>query len=107
MEIEYSMKKFFEEIIRCLVEYGNLDYEVAKNKLYTAGVYDEAEDSENVELNPVVGHETPYFWAMHILYGENNSDWADDPKLWPPPEKEMRAWYGDDFVDNNTWVIYE
>ena len=107
MKIEYSMKKYYEEIIRCLIEYGNLDYDDAKTKLYNAGVYDEAEDKENIEVNQVVGHEAPYFWAMVILYEGDDPIWYKNPKLWPPPEIEERRWYGDDFVDGGDWFTEE
>ena len=104
MAIDYSMKKFFEEIVRCLIEYGNLNHEEAIKLLHRSGVYKEADDKDTVELN-IAAHEMPYFWAMVILYEEHNPDWADDPKLWPEPEKEMRRWYGDDFIDDvDAWI---
>ena len=105
MAIDYSMKKFFEEIVRCLVEYGNLEYDEAVEQLHHAGVYDEMEDKDTVEVNPVVGHEMPYYWAMVILYQEDDPLWYKNPKLWPEPEKEVRRWYGDDFIDDvDAWI---
>lgn len=76
------VKVFCQEIIDCLVKYGGLDEPVAREMVLSSKVCEvHTEMQENLLF-----HETSYYWAMTLLY-QDNPDWYQDPKLWPPPKE--------------------
>ena len=46
-------------------------------------------DIENIESDPLLYHEPPYYYAMsiahHPVIGDNRPEWYTDRSLWPPP----------------------
>lgn len=46
-------------------------------------------DTEDLESDPLLYHEPPYYYAMsiahHPVIGDNRPQWYKDPSLWPPP----------------------
>jgi hypothetical protein len=83
---------FYKEIIECLVLYGNLGEEEAKTLLVSSSIYQQLLDEDsNIGI---LDHETPYYWAMHILFSKENPDWYQDRNLWPPPKKYLDKKYG-------------
>ncbi len=72
-------EQYHEEIVECLVRYGHTSEDEAEALLERWGLL------ANVKEDSVVFHESPYFWAMDILYGAE-SRWFDDPRLWPLPQ---------------------
>ncbi len=71
---------YHEEIVECLIRYGHMTKDNAEVVLERSGLL------ANIGEDSVVFHETPYFWAMHLIYGSEKPRWFDDPKLWPPPQ---------------------
>jgi len=78
--------EFYEEIIECMVEYGNLEVETARKLLTSSRIYDLNTDPENT----ILFHEYPYYWAMHLIhYHPDKPLWHQDSNLWPPPKEYM------------------
>ena len=42
---------------------------------------------DDLDDDPLVYEELPYYYAMSIIYGADNPRWYKDPNLWPPPKK--------------------
>jgi len=75
---------FCQEIVECLVKYGSLDESVAKEMVSGSKICEvNSEMQENLLF-----HETPYYWAMTLLYPDNPY-WYQDSKLWPPPKEYL------------------
>lgn len=81
--------EFYREIVDCLVKYGNLSNEDAQLLLSKSNIY-KSDTDDDFEL---ISHETPYYWAMWLLYAKENPDWHKNPKLWPPPKDYLDKWY--------------
>ena len=43
-------------------------------------------DRENIEDDPLLFEELPWFYAMAMAHG-HKPQWWKEPGLWPPPEK--------------------
>ena len=45
---------------------------------------------QDVEDDPLLYHESPYYYAMCIAHhpslGDKNLEWHKDPSKWPPPD---------------------
>ena len=74
---------FYKEIVNCLIQYGNLTPQAAAALFESSPVYQPDDDQRGLGI---LDHETPYYWAMHILYSKERPDWYRDPRLWPHPE---------------------
>lgn len=46
-------------------------------------------DVDNIESDPLLLHEPPYYYAMciahHPVHGDGSVHWHEEPGLWPPP----------------------
>lgn len=86
-------RKYCDEVVRCLIDYGKKDREDAVALVNQFWVKRPWFDDDDSRL-----HEAPYFWAMCIIHhpkiGDNYPSWWDDPKYWPPPPEFNRRWYG-------------
>ncbi len=87
--MDAELESFCEEIVSCIVKYGKREEDVAKQ------LVDKSKVCEcNTELKKaLLFHETPYYWAMWILYEKSNPEWHQDPNLWPPPKEYLDRWY--------------
>lgn len=78
-------EQFCNRIKEALVRFGGLTEEsaIAKTQSYWEHLGD-------IDLEPLVYHEVPYFYAMcilhHPLLGDGLTDWASDRRYWPPPD---------------------
>ena len=90
--MEDEIRGFCEEIISCLVKYGKVEEKKAREYLAASNVC-ECKDELGRDL---LFHETPYYWAMHILHASKNPLWYQDPGLWPPPADYLNRWYSVD-----------
>jgi hypothetical protein len=80
-----NLRKFYyDEIVKCLVSYGNITQEDAEKMLTTSSIYPMLTRSDD-DIG-ILDHEIPYYWAMHILYAKEKPDWYQDRNLWPPPD---------------------
>lgn len=82
--MDAEVQEFYEDIVACLVKYGNLEKEAAIRLVKTSNLK---------ELDEMLFHEPPYYWAMHLLHAKTNPKWYLDPKLWPPPQEHLDKWY--------------
>jgi hypothetical protein len=77
-------RKMCARIREALITFGGKDETVAEELLraYFSG-------TENVDDEPLIYHEVPYYHAMCILHhpviGDDNIWWHKDPNFWPPP----------------------
>jgi len=84
--IEYIL--FFEEIVCCLVKYGKLEQLSARNILENSTLFNLGENYED----DLLFHESPYYWAMFLLYDNVDHYWYKNPLLWPPPDDYLETW---------------
>lgn len=85
--MDTEKQEFYEEIVECLIKYGNLSKDDAQLKLINSNIF-----KNDMELE-MLFHETPYYWAMWILYSEEKPEWHHDPTLWPPPKDYLDNWF--------------
>jgi len=88
MDLTDILERFCQEIIECLIKYGDLGEDQAK-KLVSDSKICETSGEKELEL---LLHEPPYYWAMTILHSDN-PEWYRNPKLWPPPKEHLNKWY--------------
>ena len=92
-EVANELQEYKQEIFLCLVRYGGLSEEEARQKVNTDSLF----ELKNEMKLMLIFHEEPYYWAMGMLYGRSNPLWYKDPELWPPPAEyfEWRETIGD------------
>lgn len=83
-----DIKKYYDAIIECMVVYGGLSPEDAVSALIASPIYKLLLSNENTDVG-ILDHETPYYWAMHIIYYKVKPDWHQDQNLWPPPKEYL------------------
>ncbi len=71
---------YHREIVRCLVRYGHMSEADGEVLLERSGLL------ANIDEDDILFHESPYFWAMNLIYGTEEPRWFDDRKLWPPSQ---------------------
>lgn len=80
--IDDEVQKFRENVIKCLVHFGNLSEDEAEKRVEATQFFKNLEtEGERAALF----HEIPYYYAMVILYDDANPLWYKNPALWPPP----------------------
>jgi hypothetical protein len=92
---EELLSLFCNEIVRCMVKYGQITEQEAQWRLDKSRLC-ATNETEREGYRSMLFHDPPYFWAMHILHSKQNPQWFNDPglHLWPPPEdwvQEYRA----------------
>lgn len=79
-------QKFCEEILEAIVASSTVTEDIAISKIETYW-----EKRTDIESDPLLYHELPYYYAMCILHhpvlGDNVPFWWKDPTQWPPPER--------------------
>ncbi len=82
-----ELRDFYEEIVLCLIIYSHLTEKAARTRLTRSGLCS-AEQNNTEMARMLLFHETPYYWAMSLLYSRSKPYWWNDiPGLWPPPEE--------------------
>lgn len=82
-----ELQDFCDEIIHCMVVHGGMDETMAYQKLEQSGLCSQ-ENTADAMSRALLFHEIPYYWAMHLIYGNDDPQWFNNPALglWPPPE---------------------
>ena len=77
-------KRFCDRIADAMIRFCNLSPRNAVRMIREFWA-----DTEDVESDPLLYHEPPYYYAMsiahHPVIGDNCPLWYKDPALWPPP----------------------
>ena len=90
-----ELQSYKREISLCLVRYGGLSEAEARQKVATDHLFEVKNETQLM----LIFHEYPYYWAMMMLYGQNNPLWYQDPKLWPPPD-DYEEWLRSQAADS-------
>jgi hypothetical protein len=84
-----TARAFCREILHVLIEEGRFPEPDAVELIIQYW-----HNCDNIESDPFLYEELPYFYAMCILHhpslGINRVDWFKDPELWPPPKKWLQ-----------------
>ncbi len=80
-----KIQVYYDEIVRCLMQYGNIPQDEAQRLVEHSRIL----EYDNERGRTLIFHEVPYYYAMELLYGHTNPQWYKDPALWPPPDAEM------------------
>ena len=83
LERDPELRVFRDELVGCLVRYGGLTEPAARSRVDDSRMCEVACEIDRALLL----HETPYYWAMSLLYARTNPRWFDDRALWPPPDE--------------------
>jgi len=83
-----ELHDYCEEIIWCLMRFGNMDEAEAKRRLDESGQC-APENNKTLGERATLMHEYPYFWAMEIVHGKRDPQWFNNRELalWPPPKE--------------------
>ncbi len=81
--MDTKLQDFYNGIVFCLMRYAKLAEEQARHLIDESSLFRHVET--DVEKSTLF-HESPYFWAMHLVHSKQNPEWYQDPTLWPPPE---------------------
>lgn len=80
------------EVVECLVTYCQKTQPEALRLVNAVWQDESIFDEEDLRL-----HEYPYYWAMciahHYTLGDNEPNWYQDSKLWPPPKEYLEKHY--------------
>src|SRR5690242_19817668 len=79
-----KLKAFCDEIVLCLVIYGDMDEVAARHKVAESGICD-PERHHAMRDKSIFFHDIPYYYAMNLLHGQEKPFWWNDASLWPPP----------------------
>jgi hypothetical protein len=77
-----------EEIIECLMVYGGLEESAARTLLAESEIC-APERLATQMARLMLMHELPYYWAISLLYKEQDYWWNTIPGLWPPPDEYL------------------
>lgn len=82
-EIRQLLRETYDLLVLSLMEFGSMDKETAVRMIADSGLFAFATEMEAYLLL----HEEAYCWAMVLLHGRENTQWHQDPTLWPIPER--------------------
>ncbi len=84
--LDKKLQAYYDEIVLCLIKYSDISQIEAQQIIAESKLFSRLNTEGRRNL---LFHETPYYWAMHLLYGEKDPQWFQDPKLWPPPAEYL------------------
>ena len=92
--MDQELKEYCENLIQCLVIYGKITEDEAKELVRESEICEPESEMDRVLLF----HEFPYYWAMSLLHGKRDRYWHKDPALWPPPEEYLSPDWPDNII---------
>ena len=82
---ESEIKIYSDLIVLWMIRFGGLTKDEALENLNRANLF----YTESGQIDDLIFHEEPYYWAMALLFGLDNTEWFHNVNWWPPP-KEYR-----------------
>lgn len=86
-KLVFNHYSFCELVKWIIVQYGNKSYDEADRIVMESGLAKPVRDFLDAAL---IGHETPYYWAMNVLYG--NCYWLKGIKVEISFTEEYNLW---------------